>query len=173
MTQTHGFRRIVAVSKIGEAGLEQKVEAATAELAGVAAYLDLSALNSFGGTFSLLRWRGKGVRVTGTLSADVVQTCVVTLEPVEARVEATFERRFLPPEKLDAEDDGEIIVDPMGEDPPERLGHELDLGEILVEELALNLDPYPRKPGVAFDEGSEAPARENPFAVLAQLKPKT
>jgi hypothetical protein len=98
----------------------------------------------------------------------------VTLDPVDAHVEAAFERRFLPLEKLqaEAEDDGEIFVDPAAEDPPEPLGHEIDVGEILIEELALNLDPYPRKPGVAFQAEAHGEPRENPFAVLAKLKPK-
>ena len=28
----------------------------------------------------------------------------------------------------------------------------IDLGEMVAETLALDLDPYPRKPGVSFDE---------------------
>ncbi len=173
MNETHDFRRMVAVTKIGDAGLQHTVAAKPQEFAAIAAYLDLAALKSLNGEFKLDRWRGKGVRLTGKFSADVVQTCVVTLEPIETRIEAAFERRFLPAEKIEREpeDDGEIFVDPLAEDPPEPLTHELDLGEILIEELALNLDPYPRKPGVAFAESAPEP-KANPFAVLAKLKPK-
>ncbi len=174
MTEGHGFRRIVSVSKIGDAGWQQTVTARPDEFPAIARYLELAGVKSLQGEIALERWRGKGVRLTGTLVADVVQTCVVTLDPVDAHVEGNFERGFLPPEKLKAVlgDQTEVVVDPTAEDPPEPLGHELDLGEILIEELALNLDPYPRKPGVAFQGDVDVEARPNPFAVHAKLKPK-
>jgi uncharacterized metal-binding protein YceD (DUF177 family) len=170
----HGFKRMVAAAKIGDGGLVHAVKAQPAEFADIAAYLELAGVKSLTGEIALERWRGKGVRLSGKLTADVVQTCVVTLDPVEAHVEAAFERRFLQPEKLlkEAEDESDVFVDPTGEDPPEPLSHEIDLGEILIEELALNLDPYPRKPGVAFQGDATSEPRENPFAVLAKLKPK-
>jgi uncharacterized metal-binding protein YceD (DUF177 family) len=174
VSEGHGFKRMVTVGRIGDAGLAQTIKAQPPELAAIAAYLELAGVKALTGEFALERWRGKGVRVTGTVIADVVQACVVTLDPVDAHVEASFERRFLPPEKLqtEAEDAGEIFVDPTAEDPPEPLGHEIDIGEILIEELALNLDPYPRKAGVAFQAEAYSEPRENPFAVLAKLKPK-
>jgi uncharacterized metal-binding protein YceD (DUF177 family) len=174
VSATHGFRRTVAVSKIGEGGLAQTVKAQAVELPAIASYLELGGVKALAAEVSLERWRGKGVRLTGKLSADVVQTCVVTLEPVEAHVEAAFERRFLRPEKPHKQVAGEseVFVDPMAEDPPEALSHEIDLGEVLIEELALNLDPYPRKAGVAFQGEAEGEPRPNPFAVLAKLKPK-
>jgi hypothetical protein len=98
---------------------------------------------------------------------------VVTLDPLEARVEGAFERRFLP--DLGETDEPDVFVEPEGEDPPESLGREIDLGEILVEELSLGLDPYPRKPGAELEtaaEGQSAPREKSPFAALAKLKPK-
>jgi uncharacterized metal-binding protein YceD (DUF177 family) len=125
--------------------------------------------------FRISRWRTRGVKVEGTLHARVEQACVVTLEPVESTIHASFERRFLPPEMLGPESKSdEVFVDPEGEDPPEPLTHEVDLGEFAVEELALNLDPYPRKEGIAFEDKFGAPAepQAHPFAKLARLKPK-
>ena len=173
MSEAHGFRPTVSVAKIGDSGLAQTVKAAATDLAQIAAYLEINAIKSLGAEIQLNRWHGKGVRLTGKLTADVVQNCVVTLDPIESHIEAPFERRFLPPDRLHAELENEhdVFVDPTAEDPPEPLGHEIDVGEIMVEELALNLDPYPRKPGVEFHTG-DTPARENPFAVLAKLKPK-
>lgn len=168
----HGFRRLVTVAKIGEAGLAQTIEAKPEEFEKIARYLDVPAIQSLKAEVALTHWRGKGVRVSGVLKADVTQACVVTLDPVAAHVEVEFERRFLPEDTLarDEAEAHEIFVDPDGEDPAEPLGREIDLGEILVEELSLNLDPYPRKEGVAF-HADDAPPRENPFAVLAKLKP--
>jgi uncharacterized metal-binding protein YceD (DUF177 family) len=170
----HGFRRTVSVARVGQAGLRQTVEAKPVEVEAIAAYLGLVALRGLKADIALSHWRGKGLRVSGTLSADVTQSCVVTLEPVEAHIEAEFERRFLPTEALarDEADQNDVFVDPDGEDPAEPLGREVDLGEILIEELSLNLDSYPRKAGVAFKSDEAASARENPFAALAKLKPK-
>jgi uncharacterized protein len=171
----HRFRRPVSVAKVGESGLAQAIEAKPEEHEKIAQYLDLVAVRSLKADVKLSRWRGRGLRVTGKMAADVTQSCVVTIEPVDAKVEAGFERRFLPDDDLSREQGGEheVFVDPEGEDPPEPLGREIDLGEILIEELSLNLDPYPRKPGVEFQDAAAAVApRENPFAKLAKLKPK-
>ena len=50
----------------------------------------------------------------------------------------------------------------------------IDLGEVTAETLALDLDPYPRKPGEAFaehiEDTGEPAGRESPFAVLAKRK---
>ena len=170
----HGFRRLVSVAKIGEAGLEQTIEAKPQELEKIAAHLELVSVQKLVADVALARWRGKGIRITGALKADVTQACVVTLDPVEEHVEVEFERRFLPEETMGREqpETHDIFVDPDGEDPTEPLGREIDIGEILIEELSLNLDPYPRKPGVEFKGEATEGARENPFAKLAKLKPK-
>jgi uncharacterized metal-binding protein YceD (DUF177 family) len=172
----HGFRRLVTVAKIGESGLQQTIEAKPPELEKIAAHLELVAVQKLTADVAFARWRGKGIRLNGKLKADVTQACVVTLDPVEAHVEVEFERRFLPEETLGREqpEAHEVFVDPDGEDPAEPLGREIDVGEILVEELSLNLDPYPRKAGVEFkgEEGDAPDRRENPFAKLAKLKPK-
>jgi uncharacterized metal-binding protein YceD (DUF177 family) len=174
MSDTHGFKRTIAVAKIGDAGLQHTVIARAEEFGAIAQYLELAGVKALKAELALQRWRGKGVRLTGDFVADVVQTCVVTLEPIDAHVEGRFERRFLPAEKLrmELEDETDVFVDPTAEDPPEPLGHDIDLGEILIEELALNLDPYPRKAGVEFQGGADAEKRANPFGVLAKLKPK-
>lgn len=170
----HGFRKTVAVSKIGEQGLRQTIAANEEERAKIAAFLGLQGVRALSADVALSRSRAKGVLVAGSFKADVVQTCVVTLEPLDAKVEGEFERRFQPAEAVreEFEEANEILVDPLAEDPPEPLGHEIDLGEILVEELSLNLEPYPRKPGVEYHAGPAEGRRENPFAALAKLKPK-
>jgi uncharacterized metal-binding protein YceD (DUF177 family) len=169
----HGYRRLVPAARVGDNGLAQRLEANDAERERIARYLGLIGLTAMTADVQLAHWRGKGLRVTGTLDADVVQACVVTLDPVPAHLSVAFERRFLPEIALSADEHAqhEVFVDPEGEEPPEPLGREVDLGEILVEELSLALDPYPRKPGVDF-HGEDTAPRENPFAALAKLKPK-
>jgi uncharacterized metal-binding protein YceD (DUF177 family) len=166
----HGFVRNVTVSKISDAGLALDVAAKVGELPRIAAYLGLLSLQALTAQVKLTRWR-KGVLVTGHFTADATQACVVTLDPVDEHVEGEFERRFLP--DTPQTESREVRVDPEGEDPAEPLGREIDLGEILVEELSLGLDPYPRKAGAEYAGEQDTVAKpENPFAVLSKLQGK-
>lgn len=57
------------------------------------------------------------------------------------------------------------------EDPPDLIvDGRIDLGALAAEFLALGLDPYPRKPGAAFEPGEEEAGRDSPFAALARLR---
>ena len=52
-------------------------------------------------------------------------------------------------------------------------GNAIDLGEMVAQCLALELDPYPRKPGIEYVPEAEKlqdSGAESPFAALAQLK---
>lgn len=114
-------------------------------------------------------------RVAGTVRAKVVQACVVTLDPVSEIVEETFDRRFTEDENAVSTD---IDFDPVADDPPELVDTGVDVGRVAAEALALGLNPYPRKSGVAFDgvqatPPGAAPIRNEdlkPFAGLAALK---
>jgi hypothetical protein len=116
--------------------------------------------------------RGDDLRVTGELRADVVQPCVVTLEPVPAKIREKVAFSFAPPAppRRDARDEEAEEIAYEGEDPPEPLvDGEADFGAILLQFLALALDPYPRKAGV---ELAAAPDEEktHPFAALNGLR---
>jgi uncharacterized metal-binding protein YceD (DUF177 family) len=101
----------------------------------------------------------------------VVQVCGVSLEPFETAIDAEFDVPFVteaPEQTPDPEERELSLVDLEGPDVIDT--GVIDLGAYVVEHLALELDPFPRKPGVEF----EAPAEEkepSPFAVLAALKP--
>jgi uncharacterized metal-binding protein YceD (DUF177 family) len=112
-----------------------------------------------------------GWQLDGQLGATVVQTCVVTLDPVTTRVDQPVHRTWLPqtaplPQELvlTADDDDEI----------EPLGERLDLGLVAIEALALALPSYPRAPGAAVPEVDDADVDEDPpekpFAALASLR---
>jgi hypothetical protein len=143
---------------------DESTRAAVAKLAGLAALPRLVA------AFDVTR-RGDGLRVVGSVSATVGQTCVVTLEPLENDVEEEVDLLFSPssaPEIIE-EDGSEVeITDP---DAPEPLiGGVIDLGAIATEFLILGLDPYPRKPGAVFEQPTSDDPSSHPFAALAELK---
>ena len=150
------------------------------EMAGLARRFGLLSIESFDAHLTLTWLKtGRILSVSGRISAEVTQTCVVTLDPVRATVAEEVEIVFA----RNAADAGDII-DPDEVEPLE--GETLDVGEVVAEELSLALDPYPRHPDIdpaALELGpgaslvdeeaaSASPKRDNPFEKLAELKPK-
>jgi uncharacterized metal-binding protein YceD (DUF177 family) len=114
----------------------------------------------------------EGLRVAGTISATVTQTCVVTLEPIENEVAESVDLTFMP--GPDSARDGateQIAASPAREPPEALIDGTVDLGAIATEFLLLGIDPYPRKTGAVFAAPPVAddPAA-HPFAALAALK---
>ena len=103
------------------------------------------------------------------------QTCVVTLDPVTNEINPTIDVDFAPP-RGPGDNTAEIDIDaasPNDEREP-LIGNAVDLGLLATEFFILGIDPYPRKPGVAFDAPKTAPDPANhPFAQLAALQKKT
>lgn len=107
------------------------------------------------------------------LEADVVQPCVITLQPVAAHLSEPVRRRFVANWQ---EPEGEETEMPE-DDTTEPLGDTIDAGAVLVEALSLALPLYPRAEGAAFDgaivaeTGADPLTDEKlrPFAGLADL----
>lgn len=175
--ETPEFSRPFPADQVGSREIVREIEASSAERAALAERLDLVALDSLSATLRLRRLPDGLIRLSGRFDADVVQSCVVTLAPVASHCAAAFTVRYgesAAPETL-----REIEVAAEGEDEPEPLvGGEIDLGEAVVQQLAVSLDPYPRAPGAALPEelaGDAGPAAageagRSPFAALAELK---
>jgi uncharacterized metal-binding protein YceD (DUF177 family) len=111
---------------------------------------------------------GGVTRARGYLRAAVEQECVATGEPVPQQVDAPLDLRILPEGTPPGDDD------PDSPDEIESAGDVVDLGEVVAEQLALALDPYPRLPDAEVqlpnDPLEEAEAKPNPFAALAKLR---
>ena len=182
------FSRIVRADAVHRGEVVETIEATEAERKALAERFELEAIGSLRATLRLRSVRGgKMVRVTGELEAEVVQTCVLTLDPVPARVAESFGALFAP-ESLIPKPEDEIDIDPFlsDEDSPEPMSNgRIDIGELTAQHLSLALDPYPQAEGAAFpgfseDSGEEAEGEEegpaaaagvpNPFAALERLK---
>ncbi len=171
------FSRIVDARAIVMAGgASERLVASDSERAALAARLGLVQLLSLEAALDLRVWRGCGLEVEGVLKARVVQTCVVSLEPLESAVEAPIRAQYLPAVMIpaDSPEATEAALDPFAADPPELLpeGGRLDLGELVSQHLAVAIDPYPRRANVEFAahlEKATAP-EQGPFAKLAALK---
>ncbi len=142
----HGF----AAARATERGTPVRISVGPEELRALAAAYDLVAVGRLEAEMTVRPWRGsRGLIVEGDLEADLAQACIVSLEPVPARIAASFRQ-----------------------DPPDSWnGREIDLGALVEEEFVLNLDPYPRKPDAAF-KATDVPESpdEPPGGPFAGLK---
>lgn len=172
------FSRPMNVESIGAVATRLDIRADAEERAKLARRFGLVQLDSLAATVNLERSEAGNVLLSGRLKAEVVQTCVVTLDPVRARLDASFARVFARSPRADEEITDEIFLDPEADEPPEPLdGDIVDVGEVVAETLGLEIDPFPRAPGAVFAQAAEAPSEteENPtisgpFAALAKLK---
>jgi uncharacterized metal-binding protein YceD (DUF177 family) len=163
--------RPVSVAQLPARGTHFTIEASPEERGALAKDLGLGALNSLTARLHVTGSPAR-VHVQGNLKASIVQTCVVTLEPFESELDEEVEVSFRTPLEGEKpiEPGAEIEVDPDA--PDELIGDRIDLGAITAEFLALGLDPYPRKPGVTFEDAQPDPEEgsASPFAALARLR---
>jgi len=177
MSDAPPLSRRVRIDALPADGLTQTIEASPEERAALAAINRLPAIASVTANFTVRRSGRGGARVTGDVHAEVTQVCVVSLEPFAATVDEPVDVRFAPAETAETvrrarEDDAET-VEVGGEDPPDPIvDGRIDLGALAAEFFALGLDPYPRKPGVAFDPPELQGGQDSPFAPLAEPKKK-
>ncbi len=150
---------------VGKGGLAVEIVATPAECAAVARRLGIPALRSLVGRFQLQALGGDAISATGTFSARLVRECVVSLDTFETTQREAFSLRFVP-EGRETDD-----PDPESDDEIPFSGGVIDLGEALVEQVALDLDPFPRKAGAMLPEEA-APENVSPFAALAALRAK-
>lgn len=165
--------RPVRADTLGAAPRVVQIEAKPGERQALARRFGLRALDSLEAEVSLHR-ANEDIVGRGRLSAQVVQACVVTGEPVPARIEEEFDLLFRPePTEGAGEDEVEL-----GEDELDVMFYDgalVDAGEAVAQTLALNLEPYPRAGGAAEalqEAGVQDEGSAGPFGALAGLKDK-
>jgi uncharacterized metal-binding protein YceD (DUF177 family) len=144
-----------------------------AERAAVAKRLRLGRIDRFDAHAALSR-DGPRIRAQGRLVAAVEQSCVITGDPVPARLDEPFDILFMPEPDV-VRPDEEIELSPEDCDVVFHDGATIDLGGAIADTLALALDPYPRSAGAdeaLREAGVISEAEASPFAVLARLKGK-
>ncbi|MCC7429149.1 MAG: DUF177 domain-containing protein [Alphaproteobacteria bacterium] len=151
------FSRPVAVDRIPPAGEEKHIEANAAECLALARRYDVEQVLALSATLRLAPRRGRSVHLSGSARARLVQTCVISLDPIETEAMAEIETLYRPapePEtgrpgrKDHTLDVGDI--DPEAEDEEFYSGPAIDLGAAVAEAIALAIDPYPRRPGAVL-----------------------
>jgi len=154
-----------------QAGSTVEVAARGDELARLARWAGVDAVRTFGATVSLRRMSQTRFGFEADLDADIRQSCVITLEPVQSHITRHVSRELLLAPHAEPQA-GELTLSAGDDDVPEAIQSlEYDVAAPLLEEFVLAIDPYPRKAGAAFappQEPDDAP--ESPFAVLKSLK---
>lgn len=141
------------------------------ERAAIARSLDLVSLPSLKARVTLTPWMD-GVEIHGRFDAVVEQICAVSLDAFEQSLSGEIELRAVPvgSDQAPQPDGGAVDYDPDAPDPPDILpGEAIDVTAYVVEHLALEIDPFARKPGVEFDY-TPADEEPSPFAVLKKLQ---
>lgn len=174
------FSYLVKVGHISANPVEVTLSANDKERAGLAELWSVLEVKALAATFTVQRWKRDGVRLKGRVTADIVQACVVTLDPVEAHIDEPVEAVFVPEGSKLARmpvstETGEMLLDPNGPDAPEIFtGDTIDAGAVAAEYAALAIEPYPRKPDIAFSGHIESSDKDDkkpsPFAVLKDWK---
>ena len=171
-------RRFDAAS-VRDGGTTVRVETTEGERAALAAECDLPAIDALEADLRVVRDGASGLHVRGEVRARIRQVCVVSLDEFASDMVEPVDVRFAPVEEVEAmasaRADRAVQEDEDLPDLPDPIVNgRIDLGALVSEILALGLDPYPRKPGVAFADPSPAVPDEpaaSPFAVLRDLKP--
>lgn len=173
MTQDH----IITIARLPQdAKTEFSFRPDAAMRAEIATELGLKKLSKLTLTGHIQASAALDWRLEARLGATVVQSCVVTLEPVSTRIDDDTVRHYV----ADWHDPEDPEVAMPDDDTIEPLGDQIDLRGLATEALALALPDFPKTPGVKFDgldvtePGAEALTDETskPFASLAALKEK-
>jgi uncharacterized metal-binding protein YceD (DUF177 family) len=161
------FSRPIDVAKLAPGVTHRAIAATPAERAALAQRFALLALDRLEAAVRLEPLAGGLFRLEAELAADVVQACVVTLEPVASRIDEAFTLLYgaaeaAPEVTLSGEEE---LVEPLA-------GGTLDVGEAVAQQLSLAIDPFPRAPGVEAPASAPETIPSSPFAALAKWKQK-
>ena len=162
------FSRIVSVTRISPKGIEEQLVCKPAEREALAKRFDLVELSLLKADLTLTP-ESQNVLVTGSIEADLVQHCVVTLEPIISHFDLNVDVLFIPAEENQT---GAGSPEPYDSDNEFELfsGGKIDIGEMVAQQLGVNIDPYPRKADaslLATEFGAKI-EEIHPFAALAK-----
>ena len=158
----------IRLDQVGQ-GTARRLVATAEERARVADALVLASLDSLEAEVEVRPANKRDYLIEGRVTAALAQICGVTLEHLPTTIDARFSLRASEQvEEPQSAHDMEIGLETP--DPPDPIeGGTIDLAAYAVEHLALELDPFPRKPGAEF-EPPAAETEPSPFAVLAKLR---
>lgn len=137
------FSRLFDLYRVGKLPIRQTIKATEPECVQLALRLGVQDIHKIEAQFTIEYFsRAEGYNVDGEIQATISQVCVLTTElitqsiviPVKVNYRSGLTEEQLT--DLDLSSDRDIF----GFDDPH-----IDLGEMVVQYLSLNIDPYPKK----------------------------
>lgn len=163
--------RIFDLSDLTQAGSVVDFAASSEELIRLAHWMDVVAVHTFGAKLTLRKLPNWRFSLEAELNARIEQRCVVTLEPISSDIHKHFMRElhFI---EYPVETEGELTLAAGDDEAPDTINDmHYDYCAPLLEEMLLDIDPYPRKADASFTPPAEMQEKsDSPFAVLAALK---
>jgi len=165
----------VDVSKLPKLGKTVNLAADDERLAFLSEQLEVEEVLEFSGSFSIKPWKMNGALMSGNMELLIRQTCVASLEPVQTQLDIDVKRYFLPETdpvfKNQNIIDGELVIDPDVDDFPDLLENTtIDVWEVVIEELNLQIDPFPRAADFNNDEVPEIQPEQDTHKPFSELK---
>ncbi len=84
------------VARLPQKGMPVVIDADAKQRGKLAEEHGLLSVGRYRADLLVTSWKRNGVKVSGTVEADIVQECVVTLEPLESRISEDVSAVFLP-----------------------------------------------------------------------------
>ncbi len=182
------WSHFVEASNFGRSNPPISIAANEEERNDLAKRFSLNQLNKLEAKLKLSLTSTGYIHVTGKLTANLEQNCVVTDDPVISDIESDIEGWFADPEKLASlakarrnkaiEQGEELPILEENEDPEPLIDGKIDLGELTAQHLSLAIPTYPRRDDAAFSgqttkpDNEKDPAFQNPFAALKEWRGK-
>ena len=166
------FSHIVDARLVPAAGLTLDLNANEQERAALARRFGIAAINALSAHVELIRVNKKRVRASADIKGEVVQNCVVTLEPFAQTVATAFAVTVCEDENAveDSLKINEIDVDAVNDEDVEYSPDgKIDIGELVAEYFSLALDPFPHAPNAVFQGKTDVEKSKNAFGVLEKL----
>jgi len=156
------------LGRLGLAGDKVVIVPSQDERARIALWASVDAVEAFEARIELKKITRAHYVFDAVLDADIVQSCVVTLDPVRSHVARAFTRELFLTQTKSLDTDVAPLDEEEGREEIASLRY--DLAAPVLEELVLAIDPYPRATGVEFQPPVEEGKPEHPFAALKKLK---
>ncbi|GGD03101.1 YceD family protein [Aquisalinus flavus] len=162
----NGFEKPIRIDDISPRPKSYTVVFPENALQKVAHRLETESASSVEASFEISR-SGQIILIEGHVKAQLVRTCVTSLEPMDEGIDDDFSFEL---EVVDEVPDlaGEVEIDIEAPDPI--TGDTIDLAEQAVQQVSLAMEPFPRKEGAEpVKDEAEQPSL-SPFASLKSLK---
>jgi len=156
------FSRPLESRRVPKEGSIERIVATSEECLALAGRIGVHSVQALSAELRVRPWQGVGVKLEGSLVADLEQISVISGNAFRVRLRAPVERFFLP---------AGVAFGAEEADVDELVEGQVDLGEVVAETLILAVDPYPRLEGERFDllqsaSSEAANVASSPFASL-------